>query len=60
MAQALAQISVLYGKTLRLEFFRRLRDEIRFDSLDALKTQIASDAETTRRYFQDHSGGFPL
>lgn len=50
----------LYGKTLRLEFFRRLRDEIRFDSLDALKTQIASDAETTRRYFQDHSGGFPL
>lgn len=50
----------LYGKTLRLEFFRRLRDEIRFDSLDALKTQIASDAETTRRYFQDHSGRFPL
>ena len=50
----------LYGKTLRLEFFRRLRDEIRFDSLDTLKTQIASDAETTRRYFQDHSGGFPL
>mgnify|MGYP002518313231 CR=1 FL=1 len=50
----------LYGKTLRLEFFRRLRDEIRFDSLDALKTQIASDAEATRRYFQDHSGRFPL
>ena len=50
----------LYGKTLRLELFRRLRDEVRFDSLDALKTQIASDAETTRRYFQDHSGGFPL
>ncbi|MDR3981992.1 MAG: riboflavin biosynthesis protein RibF, partial [Dysosmobacter sp.] len=27
----------LYGKTLRVEFFQHLRDEIRFDSLDALK-----------------------
>ena len=25
----------LYGKTLRLEFFEHLRDEVRFDSLDA-------------------------
>ena len=41
----------LYGKTLRLEFFRHLRDEIRFDSLEALKAQIAADVETTRQYF---------
>ena len=41
----------LYGKTLRLEFFEHLRDEVRFDSLDALKAQIATDAEATRRYF---------
>ena len=41
----------LYGKTLRLEFFDHLRDEVRFDSLDALKAQIAADAEATRRYF---------
>ena len=41
----------LYGKTLRLEFFEHLRDEVRFDSLDALKAQIAADAEVTRRYF---------
>ena len=41
----------LYGKTLRLEFFEHLRDEVRFDSLDALKAQIAADAEATRRYF---------
>ena len=40
----------LYGQTLRLEFYKHLRDEIRFDSLDA---QIAADAETTRRYFQE-------
>ncbi len=41
----------LYGRTLRLEFFCHLRDEVRFDSLDALKAQIAADAEATRRYF---------
>ena len=41
----------LYGKTLRLEFFRHLRDEIRFDSFEALKAQIAADVETTRQYF---------
>lgn len=42
----------LYSETLRLEFFRYLRGEIRFDSLDALKAQIAADAETTRRFFE--------
>lgn len=41
----------LYGQTLRLEFYERLRDEIRFDSLDALRARIAADAETARRYF---------
>ena len=41
----------LYGKTLRLEFFEHLRDEVRFDSLDALKAQIAADSEATRQYF---------
>ena len=41
----------LYAKTLRLEFFEHLRDEVRFDSLDALKAQIAADAEATRQYF---------
>ena len=35
----------LYGQTLRLEFFQRLRDEMRFDTLDALRSQIAADAE---------------
>ena len=44
----------LYGRPLRVEFHQRIRDEIRFDSLDALKAQIAADAETTRRYFAEH------
>lgn len=43
----------LYGQTLRLEFYRHIRDEMRFDSLDSLKAQIAADAETTRRFFAE-------
>ena len=45
----------LYGQTVRVEFHRRLRDEIRFDSLDALKAQIAADAAATRLYFAEHA-----
>ena len=41
----------LYGQTIRVEFFHHIRDEVRFDSLDALKAQISADAETTRRFF---------
>ena len=41
----------LYGKTIRLEFFRHLRDEVRFDSLDALKAQIQQDVQSTRDFF---------
>ncbi|WP_298032269.1 bifunctional riboflavin kinase/FAD synthetase [uncultured Dysosmobacter sp.] len=39
----------LYGQTVRVEFFHHIRDEIRFDSLDALKAQITADAKETRR-----------
>ena len=41
----------LYGQTVRVEFHKRLRDEIRFDSLDALRDQIQKDARETREYF---------
>ncbi len=44
----------LYGQTIRVEFYHHIRDEVRFDSLDALKAQIQSDAETTRRYFAEN------
>ena len=46
----------LYGRTLRLEFYEHLRQEVRFDSLDALRAQIQSDADATRAYF---AGGIP-
>jgi len=38
----------LYGETLRVGFVARLRDERRFPSLDALRAQIADDAEQAR------------
>ncbi len=41
----------LYGQSVRVEFFTKLRDEIRFDSLESLKQQIARDADNTRNYF---------
>lgn len=39
----------LYGEDLRLEFIARLRDELKFDSVEQLVKQIWEDVETTRR-----------
>ena len=44
----------LYGQRVRVEFHKRLRDEIRFDSLDALRDQIQKDAKATMEYFENH------
>lgn len=38
----------LYGMTLRTDLIARLRNEQRFDGIDALKAQIARDADTAR------------
>ena len=42
----------LYGKTVRMEFYRRIRPEQKFDSLDELRTHIARDVQTVRTYFR--------
>jgi riboflavin kinase/FMN adenylyltransferase len=39
----------LYGDRVRVDFARRLRDELRFESADALSQQIAKDVDETRR-----------
>lgn len=39
----------LYGREARIYFSARLRDEIRFQSLDELKTQIAADIALARQ-----------
>lgn len=43
----------LYGQKLRVEFFRRLREERKFDSLEALRAQIQCDALRTRQAFPE-------
>lgn len=40
--------NILYNKELRLEFVSRLRDELKFDSVEALLEQMALDVEETR------------
>ena len=39
----------LYGDRIRIEFVKRLRDELRFESAEALTEQIAKDVDETRR-----------
>jgi riboflavin kinase/FMN adenylyltransferase len=41
----------LYGRRVRLSFVLRLRDERRFDDVDALKTQIEADQRRAERLF---------
>jgi riboflavin kinase/FMN adenylyltransferase len=43
----------IYNAKLTLEFLTFLREEQRFDSLDALKNQIISDKEQALAYFQN-------
>jgi riboflavin kinase/FMN adenylyltransferase len=38
----------LYGQTLRVEFWKRLRDEAKFDTVDALVEQMNRDVAETR------------
>jgi riboflavin kinase/FMN adenylyltransferase len=38
----------LYGQDIRLEFVRRLRDEVKFDSVRALQEQVGRDVDKTR------------
>jgi len=39
----------IYGEVLRLEFVARLRDELKFDSVEALIQKIGEDVEETRK-----------
>lgn len=41
----------IYGEHLKVEIIQFQRDEIRFSSVDALKTQISHDIETARKFF---------
>lgn len=41
----------LYGQRVRVEFFKMLRREQKFNGIEALKTQIDRDVMATRSYF---------
>ena len=41
-----------YGKRVKTEFYTRIRDEIKFSSVDELKDQITKDIDTVKEYFK--------
>ena len=42
----------LYGKEVKVSFISRVREEKKFDSLDALKKQMTHDIEYGKQYFR--------
>ena len=44
----------LYGQRIEVEFVAKLRDELRFDDLDALKSQMDRDAAQARAILGMH------
>jgi riboflavin kinase/FMN adenylyltransferase len=42
----------LYGDVVRVRFLHRLRDELKFDSIDSLKAQIERDVKRAESYFE--------
>jgi riboflavin kinase/FMN adenylyltransferase len=44
----------LYGEHLRVRFLKKLRNERKYDGLDALREAIAHDARQARDYFVNH------
>ena len=47
----------VYGEHVTVHFLHKLRNEMKFDSLDALRVQIARDVQLTRQYFAEHAHG---
>ena len=44
----------LYGRHLRVKFLHKLRDEEKYDGLEALRSAIAGDVKRARDYFRNH------
>ena len=43
----------LYGQSVRMEFYKRLRGEKKFPSLEELRDEVMRNADETRAYFAD-------
>ena len=48
---------LIYGRLISVEFFKRLRDERKFSSVDKLVQQIAADTAATRLFFSNLNPG---
>ncbi|MEO5572897.1 MAG: bifunctional riboflavin kinase/FAD synthetase [Gammaproteobacteria bacterium] len=44
----------IYGRYVQIEFLRKLRDELRFDTQDDLRAAIARDCEQAREFFKNY------
>ncbi len=44
----------LYGKHLQINFLHKIRDEEKYDTMDALKARMMKDIEETRDWFAQH------
>ena len=42
----------LYGQTIRMEFYKKLRGERKFPSLEALREEVMRNAQETRDFFR--------
>jgi len=45
----------LYGRKVRVEFYKFLRPEIKFNTVNELKKQIQADADASRAYFLENA-----
>jgi len=45
----------LYDKHVHVQFFHKVRDEMKFDGLEALKFQIARDVQVAKDYFKNRT-----
>jgi len=46
----------IYGRYLQVAFLHKLRDQLKFDSLEALREQIARDVRETQAFFTQYYG----
>lgn len=44
----------IYNKTIQIDLLHRLRDEQKFESVEALKTQLETDKQTSLNYIKSH------
>ena len=50
---------MIYGRRISVEFFKKIRDEKRFSSIDELVAQIAADKETAEEFFDNYGSRMP-